>query len=318
MTDTEIISISREEFTMAIPKQEIARVKLLGFLHNRGTDRFSCRIITENGTLTSVQMAAVGRIAQTYGSGLCMFTTRMTVEFTGIALADIPAVQAALAEVGLTTGGTGARVRPVTACKGTTCTFGFYDTQALAKKVHDRFYVGMGDVRLPHKFKIAVGGCPNNCIKPDLNDFGIVGQRPPQFDEALCRGCKLCEKFCRMSCMTVKDGKMTRDAAVCNNCGFCVNKCPFDAIYAEQVAYKLYVGGRWGRITRHGTPLPGLYTEAQTLDLIEKAMLLFRDQGEKGERFAAMIDRVGVDACIRTLLSDDLPARRADILARPL
>ena len=32
---------------------------------------------------------------------------------------------------------------------------------------------------LPHKFKIAVGGCPNNCVKPDLNDLGIVGQRVP-------------------------------------------------------------------------------------------------------------------------------------------
>jgi sulfite reductase beta subunit-like hemoprotein len=23
---------------------------------------------------------------------------------------------------------------------------------------------------LLHKFKIALGGCPNNCVKPDLND----------------------------------------------------------------------------------------------------------------------------------------------------
>ena len=28
---------------------------------------------------------------------------------------------------------------------------------------------------LPGKFKIGVGGCPNNCIKPNLNDIGIVG-----------------------------------------------------------------------------------------------------------------------------------------------
>ena len=301
---------------MAVSKQDIARVKLLGFLHNRDTDYFSCRVITENGTLTSAQLAAVARIAEQYGSGLCMFTTRMTVEFTGVAFEDIPAVQAALAEQGLTTGGTGARVRPVTACKGTTCVFGFYDTQALAKKVHDRYYVGMGDVRLPHKFKIAVGGCPNNCIKPDLNDFGIVGQHPPKFKEELCRGCKLCEKFCRMGCMKVEGGKMTRDTAVCNNCGYCNGKCPFGAIYSEEVAYKLYIGGRWGRVTRHGTPLPGLYTEQQALDMIEKAMLLFRERGNKGERFAAMIDRVGVDTCIEELLGDGLIARREEILAR--
>lgn len=303
---------------MAVSKEDIQRVKLMGFLNNRGTDDFSCRIITKNGTLTAEQMQAVGRIAEQYGSGKCMFTTRMTVECSGIPYAHIDDVVRELAEVGLTTGGTGARVRPVTACKGTTCTFGFYDTQALASKVHERFYEGMGDVRLPHKFKIAVGGCPNNCIKPDLNDFGIVGQRPPKFREELCRGCKKCEKFCRMGCMKVEGGKMTRDTAVCNNCGFCVGKCPFDAIFAEKVAYKLYIGGRWGRITRHGTALPGLYTEAEVLDMIEKAMLLFRDWGQKGERFAAMIDRVGEDKVVNELLHGDLLARRDEILARDI
>lgn len=303
---------------MAISKEDIQRVKLMGFLHNRDTENFNCRVITGNGTLTGEQLAAVGRIAEKYGSGTCMFTTRMTVEFSGIPYESIDDVVRELAEVGLTTGGTGARVRPVTACKGTTCVFGFYDTQALGQKVHERFYEGMGNVRLPHKFKIAVGGCPNNCIKPDLNDFGIVGQHPPKFKEELCRGCKLCEKFCRMGCMKVEDGKMTRDTGVCNNCGYCVGKCPFKAIYAEEVAYKLYIGGRWGRITRHGTPLPGLYTEAEALDMIEKAMLLFRDWGKKGERFAAMIDRIGEDKVVEELLHGDLLARREEILAKEI
>lgn len=303
---------------MALSKADIQRVKLMGFLHNRDTDCFSCRVITGNGTLTAEQLQAVGRIAEQYGSGTCMFTTRMTVEFSGVPYEKIDDVVRELSAVGLTTGGTGARVRPVTACKGTTCVFGFYDTQALGQKVHERFYEGMGNVRLPHKFKIAVGGCPNNCIKPDLNDFGIVGQHPPKFKEELCRGCKLCEKFCRMGCMKVVDGKMVRDTAVCNNCGYCADKCPFHAIYAEEVAYKLYIGGRWGRITRHGTPLPGLYTEEEALDMIEKAMLLFRDWGQKGERFAAMIDRVGEDKAVDALLHGDLLARRDEILAKEI
>ena len=39
------------------------------------------------------------------------------------------------------------------------------------------FIRAIHDVKLPHKFKIAVGGCPNNCVKPDLNDLGVIGQR---------------------------------------------------------------------------------------------------------------------------------------------
>ncbi len=304
---------------MSLTKQDIQRVKLEGFLHNRGTERFNCRIITENGTLTGEQLRIVADIAERYHTR-CTFTTRLTVEIVGVPYEDIEKVKAELAAAGMITGGTGARVRPVTACKGTTCVFGFYDTQALGKKVHDRFYVGMGDVRLPHKFKIAVGGCPNNCVKPDLNDFGIVGQRPPLFDPELCRGCKVCqiEKNCRMSCCTLKDGKMARDENICNNCGYCIGKCPFQAVTPSDVRYKCYIGGRWGRITRFGTPLPGLYTEEETLDMIERAILLFRDRGRKGERFAAMIDRIGEEEAINALLHGDLLARREEILAREL
>lgn len=305
---------------MALTKDDVLRVKLQGFLRNRGTDNFSCRVITENGTLTGAQMKLLGDLAERYGSNLCSFTTRMTVELVGIPYAEIDAVQQALAQAGLQSGGTGARTRPVTACKGTTCVFGFYDTQALGKKVHDRFYGELGNVRLPHKLKIAVGGCPNNCIKPDLNDIGIVGQHPPKFISELCRGCKVCqiEKNCRMHCCTVEAGKMVRDTAVCNNCGYCIDKCPFKAVLGEDVAYKLYIGGRWGRITRHGTAVPGLYTEEQVLVMMEKAMLLFRDLGEKGERFAATIDRVGEDKCMEILLGDSLLARREEILAKEL
>ena len=36
------------------------------------------------------------------------------------------------------------------------------------EEIHERFYHGYREVKLPHKFKIAVGGCPNNCVKPDL------------------------------------------------------------------------------------------------------------------------------------------------------
>ena len=96
-------------------------------------------------------------------------------------------------QAGLETGGTGSKVRPVVSCKGTTCQYGLIDTFALSEEIHERFYHGYREVKLPHKFKIAVGGCPNNCVKPDLNDLGIIGQRVPQIDLEKCRGCKVCQ-----------------------------------------------------------------------------------------------------------------------------
>ena len=64
------------------------------------------------------------------------FTTRMTVELPGIAYEDIEPFRDFVAQEGMVTGGTGAKVRPVVACKGTSCVFGLYDTQALAKEIH--------------------------------------------------------------------------------------------------------------------------------------------------------------------------------------
>ena len=74
--------------------------------------------------------------------------------------AKIDDVRAFLARYGLETGGTGSKVRPVVSCKGTTCQYGLIDTFALSEKLHELFYKGYREVSLPHKFKLAVGGCP--------------------------------------------------------------------------------------------------------------------------------------------------------------
>ena len=78
-------------------------------------------------------------------------------------------------------------------CKGTTCQYGLIDTVALSDEIHELFYKGYHEVNLPHTFKIAVGGCPNNCVKPDLNDLGIIGQRVPLVDLDKCKGCNICK-----------------------------------------------------------------------------------------------------------------------------
>src|SRR5699024_9042379 len=112
-----------------------------------------------------------------------------------------------LMQAGLETGGTGSKVRPVVSCKGTTCQYGLIDTFALSEEIHERFYHGYREVKLPHKFKIAVGGCPNNCVKPDLNDLGIIGQLIPDYDEDACNGCRKCSVVtaCPMGAASLAD-----------------------------------------------------------------------------------------------------------------
>ena len=288
--------------------EDIKRVKGLGFLRDkRYPDVFNARVITRNGRITTDEHRAIAEAADRFGSGQVAMTTRLTMEIQGVRYENIQPLTDFLSAYGQTTGGTGALVRPVVSCKGTTCQYGLIDTYALSEKIHERFYVGYHNMPLPHKFKIAVGGCPNNCVKPDLNDLGVVGQRVPVPDTEKCRGCKKCqiEKNCPIHAAKLEDGKISIDPDACNHCGRCKGKCPFGAVEEYREGYKILIGGRWGKKTACGRPLPRLFTtEEEVMTVIDRAILLFREEGIVGERFADTVARLGFDYVSGKLLGE--------------
>lgn len=250
---------------MPTTAEERKIVKNRGFLSNKGGEAFSARIITGNGTLDAKQMRSVCEIAEKFGSGQLAFTTRLTVELPGIAYKDIEAVEALAAESGLAIGGTGARVRPVVACKGTVCVFGLIDTQGLAAEIHTRFFEGYAAVALPHKFKIAVGGCPNSCVKPNLNDLGIVG--------------------CKQS---------------------------------GEAFYRVYIGGTWGKQHHEGAPLEKIFTRDEVLNVVEKALLIFKERGLHGERFSATVARLGFSEVESILTGSEILELKEAIISQEI
>ncbi len=293
-----------------LPPEEIKRVKGLGCLQDkRYDDVFNVRVITVNGKITADEHRAVAEAAECFGSGEITMTSRLTLEIQGVPYENLDPLFAFLAQNGLETGGTGSLVRPVVSCKGTTCQYGLIDTFELSRKIHERFYKGYRGVTLPHKFKIAVGGCPNNCVKPDLNDLGVIGQRIPVFDFSKCRGCKKCqvETSCPIKVATVKDGMLNVDSLSCNGCGRCKSKCPFGVTEEYTNGYKIFIGGRWGKKIANGKPLDKIFTsEDEVLDIIERAILFFRDEGITGERLADTINRLGFDYAQEKLLNSNI------------
>jgi len=237
--------------TTKISAEEKKKLKGQGFIPQKDGRHFACRVITEDGCLNTVESKKVSEIAEKYGRGYVSYTVRLTVEIPWIKYDHVENVKRELQEVGLVVGGTGPRVRPIVACKGTVCVFGRLDTQEFARELHQRFYEGYYDVALPHKFKIGIGGCPNNCIKPDLNDFGIMGQR-------MIRG--------------------------------------------DEQGLKLFIGGRWGKKVKRGEPLEGLYSKEKTMEIIEKAILYYKENGEPKERFGDMITRIGFEEVSKNLI----------------
>ena len=161
---------------------------------------------------------------------------------------------------------------------------------------------------LPHKFKIAVGGCPNNCVKPDLNDLGVVGQRVPVPDTGKMPG--LQEMSDREELPHPRGQAGGRQD---------VPSTPMPATTAAGVrasapsarwrnigsGYKILIGGRWGKKTACGRPLPRLFTtEEEVMAVIDRAILLFREEGIAGERFADTVTRLGFDYVSGKLLGE--------------
>ena len=299
-----------------VDPKEVARIKGLGFLRDKTTeDRFNCRVITRNGKITVDESRAIADAAEKYGNGQIAMTSRMTVEVQGIPYENVNAFIEFLAEKGLETGGTGPKVRPVVSCKGTTCQYGLIDTFALSEQIHKDFYKGYRQVKLPHKFKIAVGGGPNNCVKPDINDLGIIGQRVPAFNDAVCVGCGLCAKLCPMDAIEIKDKKAVRNREICNNCGRCIPTCKLGAITAEKNGCKIYIGGRWGKKVARGTALGKIFeSEAEALATVEKVILFYKENGTPGERFADTITRIGFENVEKEILTDEIFRRKDEIL----
>lgn len=302
-----------------ISDKEIRRVKGMGFLRDKTTaDCFNARVITRNGRVSAKEMSVITEAAERFGNGQITLTVRLTLEIQHIPFENIEPLRAFLEANQLQIGGTGAKIRSVVSCKGTTCQYGLIDTFAVSQDIYEQFFLKYNNVQLPHKFKIAVGGCPNNCTKPNLNDIGIMGQRKPKLESEKCRDCKVCrlEVVCPTNAMKVNDGCITLDQNACINCGRCYQQCPFNVTTAAIEGYALYIGGRWGKKITIARPINHLFlSPSEVYIMIDKIILLYREQGRRGERFSETIERIGFDTVCTQLFDDSILERKMDILA---
>ncbi|MDD4807026.1 MULTISPECIES: 4Fe-4S binding protein [Caproicibacterium] len=279
---------------------DYAALKKDGFMLQKQKDCFSMRLHTSGGYLSIEQMKTIYGIAERYGKGYVHLTSRQGVEIPFIKLQDIAAVRKELQEGGMEQGACGPRVRTITACQGSTvCPNGLIDTQKLAKKLDERYYCR----DLPHKFKIGITGCCNNCLKTEENDLGIKGCLIPSWNEQDCIYCGACAKVCPNQCIAVdKEAKMvTIDRDKCRKCGKCVRSCPKKA-WTGKVGYQLNFGGTFGNHFRKGQQLlPILYSEEQVIRAADAALDYFQKNGRPHERLALMLERVGTDGLVETL-----------------
>lgn len=265
-----------------------------GFVKQVQKDRFSLRLRIVGGQIQAEQLKKVYDIAQRFGQGYIHMTSRQSIEIPYIKLEDVETVKKELAEAGLQPGACGPRVRTITACQGCTiCPGGLIDTSDIAREFDKRYYAR----ELPHKFKLGITGCRNNCLKAEENDLGVKGGMKPEWVEGKCSFCGLCEAVCPTKVIKVQkqDKKVLFDEKGCIYCGKCVKACPVGA-WEGKSGFVIYFGGLFGnRISIGKQLLPIIYDKETLHKVVETTLEFFKKHGKQSERFGNTLDRVGWD-----------------------
>lgn len=118
------------------------------------------------------ELRAIADVVEKYDAPMVKVTGGQRLDIFGIKKEDLPAVWADLNAAGMVSGHAyGKSLRTVKTCVGSEwCRFGTQDSTGLGVKT-ERMTWGSW---MPHKFKIAVSGCPRNCAEATIKDFGVV------------------------------------------------------------------------------------------------------------------------------------------------
>lgn len=125
------------------------------------------------GGLTSAkELRAIADVVDKFDIPTVKVTGGQRVDLLGIKKDDLPAVWADLGAAGMVSGHAyGKSLRTVKTCVGSDwCRFGTQDSTGLGVKLEEATWGSW----MPHKFKMAVSGCPRNCAEATIKDFGIV------------------------------------------------------------------------------------------------------------------------------------------------
>ncbi|MGN0075801.1 MAG: hypothetical protein ACI38Z_02360 [Parafannyhessea sp.] len=74
-------------------ERERLRLKQDGFFAVRGSDRLSVRFSSGGGAFSGSQMAVLGRLADEFGNGKVVISSRLSAEVVGIDPADVDQVK---------------------------------------------------------------------------------------------------------------------------------------------------------------------------------------------------------------------------------
>ena len=124
------------------------------------------------GLTNPKELRAIADVAEKFQIPTVKVTSGQRIDLLGVKKEDLPKVWADLNAAGMVSGHAyGKSLRTVKTCVGSEwCRFGTQDSTGLGVKLEQMTWGSW----TPHKFKMAVSGCPRNCAEATIKDFGVV------------------------------------------------------------------------------------------------------------------------------------------------
>ena len=125
------------------------------------------------GLTTAQELRAIANVVEKFNIPTVKMTGGQRIDLLGVKKEDLPAVWGLLNQAGLVSGyAYGKALRTVKTCVGSEwCRFGTQPSMELGVKLEKMTWGSW----TPHKFKMAVSGCPRNCAEVTIKDFGVIG-----------------------------------------------------------------------------------------------------------------------------------------------
>ena len=211
------------------------------FLRQRQNDYFSVRFKSTGGNFTVEQLEHIQKIAEDFGKSYIHITSRQEISVPFIKADDIPAVEEIIANKNIRVANIGAGLKTIIACQGNQiCPSAFIDTVKISENIETR----CSSYKFPKKFRIAITGCNNNCMKVNNNNIGIKGGIEPEHILERCIFCGGCAKVCPTNAIKLDRHKKrwNIDRNLCINCGKCVKRCT--AALRGKSVFLIYLSGK--------------------------------------------------------------------------